>query len=187
MALMKNLFGLLFAFLSFPAFAQVSVQVTNPPPTVLESFANARDAVIIKGISHIGSPTGQITYPMDIRVQELINLQNSNRVYGVVVRTKMPTQTIVNYIDYEELEPLLAAIHYIVEVDHNVTPLEHFTASFQTKGGLTISKYSIENRNYTAIRTGIADVDPNIMDIPAIGQFETLMIAAKTKLDSLRR
>jgi hypothetical protein len=183
---MKSLFYLLLV-LTVPAYAQVSVQVTNPPPTLVEAFAATKDAVIIKGVSKIGTLEGQVSFPVDVRVEELINVQTSNRVFGVVLRTKMQNQTVVNYIDYEELEPLLAAIHYIVQTDHNITGLEHFNAYFQTKGGFTVSKYSADNRNYTALKTTLLETEPNIMDLPSISQFETLMVAAKTKLDAIKR
>ena len=184
---MKNLLCFWAIILNLTAYCQVSVQITNTPPTAFEAFSTAKDAIIVKGISNIGSLTGQITFPIDVRVEELINVTTSNKAYGVVLRTKMPSQTVVNYIDYDELEGFLAAIHYIVELDHNVTPLDHFHAYFQTKSGMTVSKYSVENRNYTALKTSLTDSDPNIMDLPAISQFETLMVAAKTKLDAVKR
>lgn len=185
--IMKKLFCLGLFLLTLTGYSQLSVQVTNTPATLFEAFGTTRDAVLVKGISDMGQLEGQITFPVDVRVQECLNVQTARRVYAAVVRTKMPQVTVINYIDYDELEPLLAAMRYILQVDHNVTSLEHYNASFQTRSGLTISKYSVDNRNYAAVKTGLADTDPNVMDLPAISQFETLIVAAKTKLDALKR
>ena len=185
---MKKNLCLLFCLLSLSAHSQLSVQITNTPATLFETFSSARDVVLVKGISEIGHLDGQITFPVDVRVQEVLNVQTAKRVYAVVVRTKMPQQTVINYIDHDEVDLLLAGIRYIVQVDHNVTtPHEHYNASFQTRSGLTVSKYSVDNRNYTAVKTGLADADANVMDLPAIAQLETLIVAAKTKLDALKR
>lgn len=184
---MKYLLWVCFIFVASAAKSQVSVQITNTPPTLFESFSITKDAVMIKGISHIGELEGQVAYPIEVRVEELINIQTSNKVYGVVLRSKTPRQTVINYIDYDELDPLLSGMRYIVQLDHNATTLEHFNAYFQTRGGLTVSKYSVDNRNYLAVKTGLPESEPNIMDLPAMAQFETLLVAAKTKLDAIKR
>ena len=184
---MKKLLTVVFAILAGSAFAQVSVQITNVPLTTFEAATQAKGAVLVRGISHIGRLNGQSTFPLEVRVEELLNLNYSNHVYAVVLRTKTPQQTLIHYIDYEEVEALLAGIRFIVQADHNVSSLEQFNTYFQTKSGLTISRYSLDNRNFTALKNGTNDPDPNIMDLPAIAEFETLLVAAKTKLDTLKR
>jgi hypothetical protein len=101
--------------LTFGLVAPVHAQIiTNAPRTYFEESDATMDEVLVKGMSSIGTLSSQVSFPVEIRAEEIRNVQSSNTLYAVAVRTTYrQRQTQTDYIDYDELPALIHAIDSI--------------------------------------------------------------------------
>jgi hypothetical protein len=92
-----------------------------------------------------------------------------------------------SYVDYDEIEPLLRGIDYVLKVDSSATKLADFQADYHTKGDLTITTFSSGGAVKAAITSGrIGSVDL-ILNTSDLQTFRNLVATAKTQLDALRQ
>jgi len=153
----------------------LNAQTTNTPRTYFEAYNAVADAPLLRGMTVIGTLNNQINNPVEIRVEELINLQTSNTVYAVSLRTRLPNkQWEVDYIDYDELDGLIRGIQFVSQTDHSQTPMDNFEAAYRTRSGLSVLKVSNGN---LGMRNQMASF---VLD--DLGRYLT---AAKAKLDAL--
>lgn len=169
------------------AAAAAQAQTTNTPLTYFEAYNAVCDAPLLKGMSSIGLLNNQISFPVEVRVERLINLQNSNTVYAVSLRARVSArQMLVDYIDYDELDGLIRGIQLISQTNHSIAPMDNFKAIYRTRSGLSICKISNGNK-YTIVMKSGGDpaaaknqMAPFVLD--DLGRYLT---AAKAKLDSV--
>jgi hypothetical protein len=180
---MKKLFLVLLAFVSV-ARGQTS---TNSPRTYFEYYDAVPDSPLVKGMTSIGTLNNEITFPVEVRAERLSNLQSSNTVYAVSLRTRISRQILlVDYIDYDEVDGLIRGLQLISQSDHSVTPMENFEVAYRTRGGLSIVKRSEGNKVVIAMRSG----DPtnsqrNPMAAFVLDDLSRYLTAAKAKIDAL--
>jgi hypothetical protein len=173
--------------LSLCASCALNAQTTNAPRTYFEAYNSVADAPLLRGMSVIGTLNNQINYPVEIRVEELINSQSSNTVYGVSLRTRLAAKQLeVDYIDYDELDGLIRGLQFVSQTDHNRTPLDNFEAAYRTRSGLSILKVSNGAKVTIVMKSG----DPvagarNEMASFVLDDLGRYLTAAKAKLDAL--
>jgi hypothetical protein len=164
-------------------------RATAAPKTKLEAFERQTGSVIIRGFTALGSVMGTYGGRASVEAREFANATTGKREYGIVVEVKEAgrlERADRAYIDYEEIEPLLHGIEYVLKVDNSATKLANFQADYHTKGDLTISTFSSGSGIKAAVtvgRIGTVDVIISTADLQA---FRDLVAAAKTKLDGLR-
>lgn len=175
-------FLLLFLALAPAAGAQSS---TNAPRTYFEAYNSVADSPLVKGMSSIATLNNQINYPVEIRAERLTNLQNSNTVSAVSLRTRISHQVIIDYIDYDELDGLIRGVQTISQADRNITPMDNFEVAYRTRCGLSILKISSGNKLIIMLRSGDPSGLRNEMASFVLDDLGRDLIAAKAKLDAL--
>jgi len=164
----------------------VSAQTTNTPRTYFEAYNAVAGAPLLKSMSVIGTLNNQINYPVEIRVEELTNLQSSNTVYAVALRTRLSSkQLVVDYIDYDELDGLIRGVQFVSQTDHGQAPLDIFEAAYRTRCGLSVLKVSNGNKLTILIKSGDLSGVRNQMASFVLDDLGRYLTAAKAKLDSL--
>jgi hypothetical protein len=164
----------------------LNAQTTNTPRTYFEAYNAVADAPLLKGMSVIGTLNNQINYPVEIRVEELTNLQSSNVVYGVSLRTRVSSKQLeVDYIDYDELDGLIRGIQFVSQTDHSQTPLDNFEAAYRTRCGLSVLKVSNGNKLTIVMKSGDTLGTRNQMASFVLDDLGRYLTAAKAKLDAL--
>jgi hypothetical protein len=185
---MKNLILL---FLSLGLLTSLNAQtptpviITNAPRTYFDAFYATPDVLLIKGMSTIGTLANQINYPVDIRAERLSNMQTSNTVYAVSLRTRVSRVTQLDYIDYDELDGLIRALQQISQATSSVTPMDNFEALYRTRSGLSIFKVNAGTKLVVAMRSGDVNGVRNEMATFVIDDFTRLLTTAKAKIDSI--
>jgi hypothetical protein len=173
-------------FLTLAAACAAPAQSTNAPLTYFEAYSAVADAPLVKGMSSIGLLNNQITYPVEVRTERMTNLQTTNTVYAVSLRTRIATrQTQIDYIDYDELDGIIRAIQWISQADHSVTPLDNFEALYRTRCGLTIYKFSNAGKLTIGIKTGDPALGRNQLAPFVLDDLGRYLTAAKAKIDSI--
>ena len=133
----------------------VSAQGAQPSPTPeefqtkLESRMSETGVVIVKGFTRVGAKNGSRGAAL-VTAGEVINARTGRREQGVGVEIGEATQNRPDfeeraYIDYDELDPLLKGIDYIMRLDDKATKLTRYEAQYQTRGGLVLVAFNTPN------------------------------------------
>jgi len=157
------------------------------PRTKLEVLDEKHSAVILKGFTRI---TTIEMRGVRIDAVEMREMGNVSRAKGVVVVLKDNDERPNDgraFIDYEEIEPLLAAIDVISRVDETSTRLAGFEAKYRTLGDLELGVFR-QTRSGTAVilRTGICDHATVTLTLDELAKVRAMIQEAKNRLDELR-
>ncbi len=172
--------------LAFVAAWTATAQTTNTPRTYFEAYNAVADAPLLKGMSVIGTLNNQVNFPVEIRAEVLTNLQSSNVVYGVSLRTRLSAKQLeVDYIDYDELDGLIRGIQFISQADRSQTPMDNFEAAYRTRCGLSLLKVSNGNKLTIVMKSGDVLGTRNQMASFVLDDLGRYLTAAKAKLDVL--
>ncbi len=168
--------------------AAVEAQTTNAPRTYFDAFNATPDVLLVRGMSIIGTLDKQVNYPVEIRVERLVNQQTTNTVYAVCLRTKVGQTTLVDYIDYDELDAVIRSVPLISQANTSVAPMDKFETSFHTRSGLTISKIGRAEKSVITMTSGdMRDTNGvrNQLAPFVLDDFGTYLTTAKTKIDAI--
>lgn len=118
------------------AFAQETPDASkSPPATKLEAFSARTGIVLIKAFSTVGAVNGMGTVTIDAR--EFRDASNPKlREYGIAIAVKESgrlERENTSYIDFDEIDSLLAGIEYISKIDNSITTMQEFEGEYRTK------------------------------------------------------
>ena len=183
----------LLLLLAVPAAAQEPQPSPTPEEflTRLESLMSEVGAVIVKGYTRVGSMNGSrgVAY---FTAWEVTDARTGRREQGVGVEISDTTPSRRDffderaYIDYDELEPLLKGIDYIMKLDDKATKLARYEAQYQTRGGLVLVTFNTPNGYATAISTGGGRRPRFVLRPTGLAEFRNLLESAKDALDAPR-
>ncbi|MHA1263549.1 MAG: hypothetical protein ACTSSA_15995 [Candidatus Freyarchaeota archaeon] len=112
--------------------------------TKLEAFQAQSGVVIIKGYSVIGRISGLGS--IEVIAMEFTEASNRRKQKGIVVEIKESgkfADSNRSFIDYDEIQSLLKGIDYIASLRADVTDLNQFEATYQTKGNFKVTTFNI--------------------------------------------
>ena len=157
--------------------------------TRLEAALETRGSVLVKGSTTVGAVTG-LRGTATVTSWEIVDARTAVRVYGVSVSIRdneRPDEEEVVYVDYEELDPLVAGLEHILRLESTATKLMRFEAQYRTRGELSFYRFNTPNGYGTAVsireRRG-----PRLVLRPAgLVEFRDLLESAKALIDEARR
>jgi hypothetical protein len=168
------------------------ITTTNAPRTYFEIFKATPDALLIRGMTTIGTLSSEngaehngIDYPVEIRVERLTNPLTSNSVFAVSLRTGVAPQMQIDYVDYDELDAVIRSVHFISQSSSAVTPLDNYETIFRTRGGLSIAKIGKAGNTTIVVTSGDVNGVRNHMAPFNLDNLGNLMVAAKAKIDAV--
>lgn len=175
---------LLFTFFSLSAsnitFAQDSLKSDNRA-TQIEQLINKGGMVIVEGFTDIGSVTPMVTGQVTIRAAEYFIPTTNTKMYGIAVNFK---NGYPSYIDYDEIDGVLAGLEYLDKITKSVTKLDNVNASFHTRGNLSFYLNTQDNGAINLlVSSGRSAGRFRKSDLPAIRSF---IVKAKEKIDSIK-
>ena len=163
-------------------------QVTNVPPTELETFEAQTGKVIVKGAGQIGSLAVD---PLNIVVigKESLDASTGSKQYGMAVEVFANDQQVwKRVVDYDEMDSLLNGLDYLAKIDYKVTSEPTFVASYVTKSGLRAGAFTSQRRG--VIQYFLQDYSTNsarTLITPAqLSQFQSLVDQTRSNLNLLR-
>jgi hypothetical protein len=168
--------------------AQEPKATTSAPKTQIEAFASETGAVLIKGFSTIGSVSGSLG-SISIDAREFTNAKNGKKSYGIVIditQTGNYEKDESSYIDYDEIDDLVAGLDYISKVDGSVTKLKNFEATYTTRSGFAITVFNQDVRRSVAVSSGGFSHVTAFLPLEKLVQFRNLITHAKGVLDGLQ-
>jgi hypothetical protein len=173
-----------------------AAQEAQPSPspeefqTKLETLMFETGAVIVKGYTRVGSMNGS-RGSANFTAWEVINARSGRREQGVTVEigdaaTNRPDFEERAYIDYDELDPLLKGIDYIMKLDDRATRLSRYEAQYQTRGGLVLVTFNTPNGYAAAISTRGGRRPRFVLRQTGLAEFKNLLESAKEILEPPR-
>lgn len=189
----RALVSLSFLLMTAVACAAQEAQPSPTPEefqTKLESLMSETGAVIVKGYTRVGSMNGS-RGSAHFTAWEVINARTGRREQGVTVDIgegagTRPDPEERAYIDYDELDPLLKGIDYIMRLDDKATKLSRYEAQYQTRGGLVLVTFNTPNGYLSAISTWGGRRPRFVLRQPGLAEFKNLLESAKDVLDAPR-
>jgi hypothetical protein len=157
------------------------------PRTKLESLDQRYSTLIIKGFTRI---TTIDLRGMRVDAVEMHDPGRTESAKGLVIALReggdRPGDNRA-FVDYDEIEPLLAAIDSLSRIDENSTKLTGFEARYQTRGDFEMVTFRQTNRGTAVtLTTGICEKATATMSLDEFGKFKAMLQEAKARVDELR-
>jgi hypothetical protein len=170
------------------------VEEKGPPKTQLEAFAAETGVVIIKGYAAIGT-IGGMTGGVSVDCKEFIHAKSETRHYGISIKCTAIGARIdsvresISFIDYDEIDSLIAGIDYIGKITASVTKLGGFEARYSTKGNFEITVFNNPKNGKLSVAVETGRISPVTVSfgIEKLPEFRTLVVRAKAKLDEIKK
>jgi|SRR5882724_2938595 len=162
------------------------------PRNKLEEFDARVDAILFKGQTWIGILRAQ-NGTARVEAIEIRDTRDSTRASGVLITINSPEPSssppeIRAMIDYEEIDPLVAAFDRIAKADDSITKLGHFEARYRTHGDfeIVVFKEVAGGAIAAAVEGGFYDRKRLFMNLDELVKLRWMIVQAKEKLDEIR-
>jgi hypothetical protein len=187
------------AALSAPICAQRRDRLPPPrdpqfyaPRNKLEEFEARVDAVLFKGQTWTGllrAPNGTAR----VEAIEIRDTHDSTRATGVVItiNSSEPAGSAPDIrvlIDYEEIDPLIAAFDIIAKASDSITKLAHFEARYRTHGDFEFMTFKevAGGAIAAAVEGGFYDRKRLLMNLDDLTKLRWMIAQAKDRLDEVK-
>lgn len=157
------------------------------PRTKLEAFDERYGTVLLKGFTQINS--------IDVRgvrvdAIELRDLARATRVTGIVIALSgggdKPYENRA-FVDYEEIDGLLAGIDSVSRVNETMTKLVGFEGKYRTLGDFEVGVFrQTRSGNAVSLSTGVCDQVRVTMSLDDLTKVRAMVVEAKSKLDEAK-
>jgi len=162
------------------------------PRNKLEEFDARVDAILFKGQTWIGTLRA-LNGTARVEAIEIRDMHDSTRATGVVIviNPAEPSATppeVRAMIDYQEIDPLVAAFDRIAKADDSVTRLGHFEARYRTHGDfeIIVFKEVAGGAIAAAVEGGFYDRKRLFMNLDDLVKLRWMVVQAKEKLDEIK-
>jgi len=166
------------------------------PRTRLEATLLRKSTMIIKGYTEIRTIPGAQQSGIRILAVELTDTSKGTREYGLAIEVRQAGQSnhgAVSYVDYTEIDPLVAALESLQKLDASATRFAGIDASFRTAGDLEIQNVEQNGARVASIqavqlRPPAADLvwATAYFDINQLADIAQQIQAAKQAIDASR-
>jgi len=186
--ILRRTFGIVIIAASGLSAFTLRAQITNLPPSELETFEAQTGTVIVKGAGQVGSLTVD-ALTINVLSKESLNVSNGRRQYGMAVEVVANDQRAwKRVVDLDEMDSLLNGLNYLAKIDSKVTELPTFVAGYVTRSGLRVGAFTSQRRG--AIQYFLQDYSTNspriLISSAQLAQFQDLVEQSKKNLDALQ-
>jgi bifunctional DNA-binding transcriptional regulator/antitoxin component of YhaV-PrlF toxin-antitoxin module len=167
----------------------------DEPRTRLEEIQDRLGQVILKGFMNIGEINGR-NGSAEVSAVELRSTAESNRASGLVIEITEARQSAIqiqSFIDYEEIDPLIAGLDATYRANDTITKMPNFSASYRTRDdfGIVVFKQTRSGlaarlESTTINETGGIERVAIVITLDELNRLRGLILEAKQRLDELR-
>jgi hypothetical protein len=162
------------------------------PLTKLEEFDARWETVIVRGSTHIMSTvTGRNGASADVDAVDLRDEGNGSRATGVIIDIRDPTHAADEgrvFIDYEEIDPLIAAWDRVAKTDDTITKLNNFESHYRSRGDMEISVFRQSPGGAVAasVTGGVCSRVRILLSLDDLIKLRWMVVQAKARLDEIK-
>lgn len=157
--------------------------------TELEAALEKTGTVVVKGSTAVGS-VGGVRGTASVTSWEIVDARAGRRLYGVsvVIRDDEPAGREERaYVDYEEIDPLIAGLSDILKLENSATKLARFEAQYRTKGELSVFRFNTASGYGAAVSIGGRRGPRLVLRPTGLVEFRDLLESAKAVIDEARQ
>lgn len=157
------------------------------PRTKLEAFDERYGTVVVKGFTQVNS--------IDVRgvrvdAIELRDTARNTRVTGIVIAVgtagERPQENRA-FVDYEEIDALLAGIEAVSRVNETMTKLVGFEGKYRTLGDFEVGVFrQTRSGNAVSLTAGVCEQARVTMTLDELVKVRAMIADAKAKLDEAK-
>ena len=163
-----------------------AAQDTNSLRTDLGVLEAQTGDIIIKGFGPVGSVSAGADV-ISVRTKESTDASSGLKLDGLAIEIESAAQLRERiYLDYDEIDPLLRAMNYLIKITYDVTPLPGFEASYTTKAGLRFMANSIRKDGVVQHSLQYGDAPRIPLSSVQMTQLYDLIEQARKNLDDLK-
>ena len=166
------------------------------PLTRLEDFNYRLQTVIVRGSTHVMTLTTRSGIAR-VDAVELRDEGNADTARGVVITLRDVSRQEAGrqdsdesraYIDYEEIDRVIAAWDRIARTDDTITKLNNFESKYRTKGDFEINVFrqTPGGAIAAAISGGFCDRVRLFISLDELIKLRHMVVQAKERLDELK-
>jgi len=184
------------ALFMLPLLAGVcAAQGPQPPPepeeylTELEAALEKTGTVIVRGSTAVGTING-VRGAASVTSWEIVDARAGRRLYGVSVAIRDDERAggeETAYVDYDELDPLVAGLSDILKLENSATKLARFEAQYRTKGELSLFRFNTPSGYGAAVSIGGRRGPRLVLRPTGLVEFRDLLESAKAVIDEARQ
>lgn len=173
------------AFCAMLPLAAAAQSCTNAPATEIERFESQTDAVIVKGVSQIGSITTEAGTIL-VRCKESDIVTSGQKQYAISITIEDNQSRVALLVDYDELDALIHGMDYLSKVTFNVTAMLAFDATITTRSGFRAGAQSERRQGSIQLFVQFVGTVRVRVTPDQFGELQNLIVQAKTALDAAR-
>lgn len=165
------------------------------PLTKLEEFDARWESVIVRGSTHVMNVAGR-NGTARVDAVELRDEGSGARATGVIVELREfarqeaagPADEGRVFIDYEEIDPLIAAWDRVARTDDTVTKLNNFESHYRSRGDMEVSVFrqSPGGAVAAAVSGGVCDRVRILFSLDELNKLRFMIVQAKERLDAIK-
>ena len=150
--------------------------------------------MIIDGYTRIGTITNLHGATLEVEAEQYADAAGGEKLYGMaltITEAQTGHATNTTLVDYDELAPLIAGLESIDKLTDKSTSLEHFRASYKTRGRFlffeetgSIFLDKVNNEPEARATNGTTHLSSLPLDPPDVIRLKELCIKAKALIDS---
>ncbi|MBE4111914.1 hypothetical protein HJ114_22970 [Vibrio parahaemolyticus] len=187
---MKKLSVIALVLLSCSVSANNLKDTVPEAKTKLEQFSAKTGVVLVRGFQKIGTANGLYNTLVNVESKEFTNVTSGQKEYGITIEAFKEDgrydKKHTTYIDFDEIDSLIAGIDYISKIKPDVTKFEDFQADYSTKGDLKISTFSSGGKVMAAVSSGKIGGVAAYYNLEDLAKIKALIIKAKAKIQEVK-
>jgi hypothetical protein len=164
-----------------------------PPQTRLEGLSAQRGIVLIKGYTDIGELQADDGAVVRLTAVQFADSSGQAKERGLAVSVETRGEDAARalaYVDYDEIDPLAAALETLVKLDLAASPLSNVEGQFKTRGDLEFANHTSNGGRVMTVRaTQILTPSGQVLSAAAsfrparLAEFRQQVMTAKETLD----
>lgn len=165
------------------------------PLTKLEEFDARWETVIVRGSTHVQTMAGR-NGTARVDAVELRDESNGSRAMGVIVDFRETSRQEATraadegrvFIDYEEIDPLVAAWDRLARTDDTITKLNNFQSHYRSRGDMEISVFRQipGGAVAAAVSGGVCNRVRLLLSLEELTKMRWMIVQAKERLDEIK-
>jgi hypothetical protein len=135
--------------------------------------------VLIKGYTDIGAIAVANDARISVTAHEATDASDGSRAEGLtieVVTEDRVSGRSTSYVDFDEIESLMAGLDYISKVDKSATRMTDFQADYRTRGDLRLSTFNRDDGTiWFAVASGTIGATSAYLPLNRAPEFKALL------------
>lgn len=153
----------------------------------MEKFIPVYGIVTVNETEEIGMLHGLRDSIITVKAKKSVTSTSYKKEFGIVIIIEkiwaISKKETTVYLDYAELDSLIEALDYMLEINESSTDFSAYQVNYTTKGGFSITSYTCYGETNVTVTSGTYNAYYKLESLPEI---RTLISKAKAVIEKVR-